>query len=89
MYRVSECPEDEVRLQSGAIVHPLVTFTTDSGHPAAHIIQDSGCYVLLLDRDDYCILTPWWFPEAVAAVRMLPMPTKDNTFYDYVERDHE
>lgn len=37
-----------------------------------HIVVDDHCYVLMCERDGQCTATPYWFAEAVLALRQLP-----------------
>jgi len=61
---------------------PLATLKDEYGG-IAHIIQDDGCYMLVLrdvgvtpEGELVFKATEWWFPEAVRALRKLPDPGK-------------
>lgn len=55
--------------------HPVLTLMDEYGG-VAHIIEDDHCYVLLLGSTSNGVFkeTAWWFPEAVSALKTLPVP---------------
>lgn len=65
--------DEEVMLENGEKAEPLLTLADEHGD-RAQIVNDDHCYVLLLKRGDVYKTTAWWFKEAVAALRDLPLP---------------
>ena len=79
MYVLQDKPDESVVLSSlehaeyKTTVHPVATLKDEYGGEA-NIIVDDHCYVLLLKRDFGFLPTPYWFSEAVDAVKTLPTP---------------
>ena len=57
------------------VAHPVLTLMDEYGG-VAHVIEDDHCYVLLLGSSSKGVFkeTAWWFPEAVRAMKTLPVP---------------
>lgn len=76
MYRKLENPWKSFELAIGsAKIDPLVTLVDEYGG-VSHIAIDDHCYVLYNGSVDGPFrMTAHWYPEAVAALQGLPLPT--------------
>ena len=82
MYELQEKPTKEIILESGGTVNPLATLKDEYGG-VAQICIDDHCYVLYLlyqiesrlgGKSEVYGSTPYWFSEAVAALKTMPLP---------------
>lgn len=60
----------KITLDNGSKVTPVATFNKGD----SHFIVDDGCYVLVNHKlaEDYYVMSPWIFPEALKVLRSLP-----------------
>lgn len=73
MYKLMDKPYHRAKLENGSVVVPLATLADDNGG-VSHIIEDDHCYVLINQMDNGCRMVAHWYPEAVYAMRTLPIP---------------
>ena len=66
-------PTDDEVMWNEETAEPLLTLADEHGG-RAQIINDDHCYVLLIRDGERYKTTSWWFKEAVAASRDLPLP---------------
>lgn len=60
----------EIKLEDGSKARPIASLESQNGK-MAHIIKDSGCYVLVLGMDGTNKTVKHWFREAVEVMRKL------------------
>lgn len=74
-----QIPENKsFRSASGAQLQPIVTLKNDDGDYVYIVRDDNSNYVLYRRKDTnhFYTATHLWFPEAVAAMQMLPTPDR-------------
>ena len=77
MYTLQEKPDVMAVLENGSEVEPVATLKDEHGG-VSHIIVDDHCYVLVNGSNDRPFnMVAWWYREAVAALRQLPLPTPE------------
>lgn len=76
MYILQEYPDTKVVLRGGSEHQPVATLKDEYGG-ISHIIEDDHCYVLVNGSKDRGFGTvEYWYPEAVAAMKTLPIPER-------------
>lgn len=75
-YEITAEPPHEITGDNGST--NLARLTLEDGYGGRfHIVVDDHCYVLMCERDGKCTQVTHWFPEAVEAMRHLPLHPDD------------
>jgi hypothetical protein len=75
VYKLQDSPDNEARLENGAIATPIATLKDEHGG-VSHIIEDDHCYVLINNCGDEGSfrMSKHWYADAIDAVKQLPLP---------------